>query len=73
MTKTSLIVTGTIIALGIYDLAAVAFGGVDSSISRFMQHVGGECPFVIFTVGYICGHLFGMLKQKCKSCGGECK
>jgi hypothetical protein len=73
MTKTSMIVTGTIIALGIYDLTVVAFGGVDSSVSRFFQNAGFQSPFIAFTVGYICGHFWGFMAQKCKSCGGDCK
>jgi hypothetical protein len=65
-------VTGCVIALGIYDLYAVASGGVASSISQFMKTSGADAPFVIFTIGYICGHIFGFMRQKCKNCGGEC-
>lgn len=72
MSITAKITTGCIIALGIYDLYAVASGGVSSSISQFMKTSGADAPFVIFTIGYICGHIFGFMRQKCKNCGGVC-
>jgi hypothetical protein len=71
MTKTSLIVTGAVITLGIYDLYAVAVGGVGTSISQFMQGAGFQSPFIIFVIGYICGHMFGFMKRKCSNCGSE--
>lgn len=68
MTKTSMIVTGTIITLGIYDLYAVNFGGVDTSISRFLQNSALDAPLIAFCFGFICGHIFGYLKPKCPVC-----
>ena len=63
MTKTSLIVTIAVITLGIYDLCVVTFGGgVEQSISRFLQDSALRHPFVSFTFGFICGHLFGYMQ-----------
>lgn len=67
MTKTAMIVTASVIALGIYDLLAVATDGVESSISRFMQNSGIQAPWIVFTVGFICGHIFGYMPPKSKS------
>lgn len=67
MTRTAIVVTGCVIALGIYDLWAVNFGGgLPSSISRFMQNSALEAPFISFAIGFICGHIFGYMKPECK-------
>ena len=68
MTRTGLIVTGFIIALGIYDLCVVAISGTESSVSRFMQESGFHSPFIVFTVGYICGHFWGFMPPICSVC-----
>lgn len=67
MTRTALVVTGGVIALGIYDLYAVATGGVVSSVSRFMQEAGFDAPVIVFVVGFICGHIFGYMPPKDRS------
>jgi len=67
MSKTSVVVTGTVIALGIYDLYAYSIGGVELSISRFMQDAGLNSPFIVFTVGFICGHIFGYMPPRKKN------
>jgi len=64
MTRTALVVTTCVIALGIYDLTVVAIGGVDESISRFLQNSAFGSPLISFTFGFICGHLFGYMKPK---------
>lgn len=64
MTKTAMVVTAGVITLGIYDLVVVASGGVESSVSRFMQEVGFQAPAVVFAVGFICGHIFGYMPPK---------
>ena len=66
MTKTAIVVTATVIALGIYDLYAFASGGVTSTISRFMQEAGLNTPVIVFSVGFICGHIFGYMPPKNK-------
>ena len=67
MTRTAKVVTACVIALGIYDLWAVSTGGVESSISRFMQDSGIRAPWIVFTVGFICGHIFGYMPPRSKS------
>jgi hypothetical protein len=65
MTRTSIIVTALVITLGIYDLYVVGVcKNIDCSVSRFMQNTSIDAPFVSFTVGYICGHIFGYMKPK---------
>jgi hypothetical protein len=62
MSLTALIVTGAIIFLGIYDLVVVTFNlGIGSSISRFMQRTALRHPAVSFSVGFVCGHIFGYM------------
>ncbi len=67
MTITALIVTSTIIFLGIYDLVVVVIGMVTGkstsySVSHFLVNIGFTSPMVVFTIGYICGHLTGYMK-----------
>lgn len=62
MSITGLVVTIAIITLGIYDLVVVLFTGTGSSISDFMIRSGFKAPMIVFTVGFVCGHLFGYMK-----------
>tara|TARA_B100000287_G_scaffold428171_1_gene479103 strand:- start:1519 stop:1734 length:216 start_codon:yes stop_codon:yes gene_type:complete len=64
MSLTAKLITGTIIFLGIYDLLAVTVGGMPLSISRFMQNSALEAPFIAFSVGFTCGHIFGYMPPK---------
>lgn len=68
MTLTAKVVTTAVIALGIYDLYAVSTGGVESTISRYMQQIGLDAPVIVFVIGFICGHIFGYMKPKCPKC-----
>ena len=61
MSLTSQIITAVIIGLGIYDLIVVLRTGVSTSISRVMQRAGLRSPLVVFTVGFVCGHVFGYM------------
>ncbi len=67
MTLTAKIVTACVIILGIDDLWAVSTGGVESSISRFMQDSGLRAPWIVFTVGFICGHIWGYMPPRSKT------
>lgn len=67
MSLTAKIVTFSVIALGMYDLLAVTVGGVPLSISRFMQNSALEAPFIAFSVGFTCGHIFGYMPPKKKN------
>tara|TARA_R100001163_G_C4936028_1_gene109862 strand:- start:312 stop:515 length:204 start_codon:yes stop_codon:yes gene_type:complete len=64
MSLTAKIVTFSVIALGMYDLLAVTVGGIPLSISRFMQDSALEAPFIAFSVGFTCGHIFGYMPPK---------
>ncbi len=68
MTKTGLVVTTGVIILGIYDLVAVAMGGVDSSVSRFLLGSAMQAPLIPFVFGFIMGHLFSRLYLVCDTC-----
>ncbi len=61
MTKARLITTILIITLGIVDLCLVVFGGTGSSVSNFLINLGFKSPVVVFTFGFVCGHLFGFM------------
>lgn len=69
MTLTRMMITGAVIALGIYDLIAVMWGGIGDSISYQMQLAGNTSPVVVFVLGYIAGHIFGFFPPRCPSCG----
>mgnify|MGYP003554396937 CR=1 FL=1 len=68
METTALVVTGLILALGIYDLIVVARGGVGTSVSRFLQRSAFKSPLVAFTFGFVGFHLFGYMKPECPPC-----
>lgn len=63
MKTTALVTTIAIIVLGIYDLLVVVFAnGQYNTISDFMANVGFNAPMVVFSIGFVCGHLFGYMK-----------
>lgn len=64
MSLTAKIVTVSVISLGIYDLFAATMGGMPLTISRFMQDSALEAPFIAFSVGFTCGHIFGYMPPK---------
>ena len=54
------------IVIGIYDLAAAAFGGADATISLQLFHMtsdGFKHGSLLFIAGYLCGHIFGRVDQ----------
>lgn len=61
MTLTAMIVVGAIIALAIYDLLVVSCGGLQYSISRYLQNSALKSPFISFAFGFVCGHIFGYM------------
>ena len=71
MTLTKKIITGIVIALGIYDLWAVSFGGMGSTVSHFLQVTGFQAPVVVFVFGYIAGHIWGFFPPTCPVCGSK--
>jgi len=56
--------TPTCIIIGLYDLWMASYYGVDHTISRYLQVASFDTPTVPFTIGYICGHIFGYMKPK---------
>jgi len=67
MKLTAVVVTGLIIFLGVYDLVVVTADlGIENSVSRFMQDSALEHPMVCFAVAFVCGHIFGYMKPRCK-------
>lgn len=57
------IITGAVLvvvifALTVYDICAVIFWGVDSTISRVVLRAALQSPVVAFAAGFLCGHLF---------------
>lgn len=58
MNKTAMIVLTTCIVLGIYDLYAVTYYGIDGTISRYIQCSAFEAPIIPFVFGCLAGHFF---------------
>lgn len=52
-----------IVALGLWDIAAAAFGGASATISDVMAHAAKHNPIVPFAAGVLCGHWFWQLKR----------
>ena len=53
-----LVVFICIIVLGIVDLYFVLFKDTSSSVSQFLIGTAFQAPFVSFTFGCVCSHLF---------------
>ncbi len=62
MSTTALVTTTLIIILGIYDLVCVTLGNTSISVSAFLIGAGARAPMIVFTMGYIMGHLTGYMK-----------
>lgn len=62
MRTTALFCTTITIILGAYDAYVVTFYGVDASISRYLQNTAIDSPVFAFSIGFICGHVFGYMK-----------
>lgn len=56
-----LVVTILIIVLGIIDLVLVLFRGSGTSVSNFLITTGFKSPLLVFTFGFVSGHLFGQM------------
>lgn len=66
MKLTAVICTMVVVTLGIYDLVIGQIGGVNWTISRWVQRVGFDFPVVTFMLGYLCGHMLGYMKPETK-------
>ena len=58
MKTTPLVVLSVLIALALYDLGVVVFGGTSGTISAFLVKLGFTSPFIPFVIGVLCGHFF---------------
>lgn len=54
-----IITTGLMIALGLYDLAAVSLHGAGASVSRFVTDKGCDSPIFLLMIGWLLCHFFG--------------
>lgn len=61
MTGVGLVLTIGFLGYAIYDLILVVFFGKASTISQFMIAVGFKAPFIVFTFGYVAGHLWSSM------------
>lgn len=64
MPTAGLTVTIAIIVCGIVDLVHVLVSGTGTSISDFLIKSGFKDPVIIFTFGFVMGHLFGGMRPK---------
>lgn len=64
MSKAGLILTICITVLGIFDLYYVLFSGTGSSVSAFLVAHGFSAPAMVFTFGFLAGHLFGAMQPE---------
>jgi hypothetical protein len=67
MKRSAVVITAAVCILGAYDAIAYFSSGEISTLSRVMQDVGLNSPFTAFSVGFICGHIFGYMKPKEKT------
>lgn len=66
MSITGLLVTILVIVAGIYDLGVVVYGywtgkSTTTSVSNFLIKAGLKSPFLVFSFGFVFGHLFGVM------------
>lgn len=61
MPLAGLLTTIFIIVFGIVDLCLVLFKGTGSSVSNFLILAGFKSPVVVFSFGFVAGHLFGYM------------
>ena len=66
MKTTAYIMTALVIFATVYDIIVIQFGGIDYSISRWVQNMGFDSPMISFGCGFLAGHFFGYMKPKNK-------
>jgi hypothetical protein len=50
------------VAIAIYDVIAIIYGGTEASISSHLIVWSYEFPAATFLFGFLCGHLFWRMK-----------
>jgi hypothetical protein len=48
----------------VYDIFALIFGGVESTISHIVLNSSKAMPAISFAAGFLCGHLFWGQSEK---------
>jgi len=67
-TATKWLMIGVIIIIAVYDIAALAIGGRDATISHVIGIEGSfDSPLIPFAVGFVMGHLFWPQKRSLRS------
>jgi hypothetical protein len=66
-TVTKYVVIGVIAVILIYDVFAIHFGGVESSVSQIVIEWSYAVPAFTFSIGFIMGHLFWRLRDNSKT------
>jgi ABC-type polysaccharide/polyol phosphate export permease len=66
-TVTKYVTAGIIVALLIYDIFAIHFGGTESSVSQIIIEWSYAVPAFTFSIGFIMGHLFWRLRDNSKT------
>lgn len=64
MTTTALFCCTIMIVIAIYDAIAVSIGGIDASVSGWLQTTAMQSPAFSFGFGFLAGHFFGYMKPK---------
>lgn len=63
-TFTKWFMVAMILLIAVYDIAALAIGGVDATISHVIGIEGSfDSPLIPFGVGFVMGHLFWPQKR----------
>lgn len=57
-TATGWFCTFKIFELVLWDIVAVHYGGVDASVSRWIQNTSFDAPLATAGAGFLCGHFF---------------
>jgi len=69
MSRTGVILLIAFITLGIYDLFVFTCGKDTDTISSVLKEASLSYPFILFSCGYICGHVFSPMKStRCQIC-----
>jgi len=64
MTPTALFCVTVMIVIAIYDAIAVSVGGIDASVSHWLQSTAFGSPAFSVAMGFIAGHFWGYMKPK---------
>jgi hypothetical protein len=64
MNTMELLITIVVITIGAVDFVIVLLNrGADNTLSALLRKTPLRHPLISFTFGYICGHVFGYMKE----------